>query len=86
MIYTKNDTKQKKEIKKEMIIMLKKEENQKTITQVENMITTINTILNKSIAESDTNNDLDKIQLRKIRDENINTYILIQKLRMVDLI
>ena len=69
-----------------MIIMLKKEENQKTITQVENMITTINTILNKSIAESDTNNDLDKIQLRKIRDENINTYILIQKLRMVDLI
>ncbi len=66
--------------------MLKKEENQKTITQVENMITTINTILNKSIAESDTNNDLDKIQLRKIRDENINTYILIQKLRMVDLI
>ena len=69
-----------------MIIMLKNEENQKTITQVENMITTINTILNKSIAESDTNNDLDKIQLRKIRDENINTYILIQKLRMVDLI
>ena len=61
-----------------------KEENKNTVNECKRLLTEINNNLNKAIANStDSMLDTDRALLRKIRDENIDTFILIQKMEMV---
>ena len=67
--------------------MLKREQNKNEVNECKRLLTEINNRLNKAISESkESYEELDRKQLRKIRDENIETYLLIQKLEMVGLI
>ena len=56
------------------------------VKEAELLIEEVNTILNKAIANREDNSEFDRKQLRKIRDENINTYLLIQKMELVGLL
>ena len=67
--------------------MLQNEKTKQEIETIKQMITEINNRLNKQIAEANKSyEEEDRRILRKIRDENIDTYITIQKLEMVELI
>lgn len=58
-------------------------ENKNVIENVKKQITTINNTLNKAIAENMASAyDIDREQLRTIRDQNIETMVLIQKMEM----
>ena len=63
------------------------EENKTEVNECKRLITEINNRLNTAIRNSNESMlDNDRNQLRKIRDENIETFLLIQKLEMVGLI
>ena len=62
-------------------------ENKKTISIIKQLLTEANNVINKTIAENDGGRyDIDRQKLRSIRDKNIETYCLITRMEMQEMI
>ena len=64
---------------------MNQDNTKQTIKEVKNLIDTINSKLNQTINMESTE-EVDKKMLMKLRDENIETAQLIQKIEMVGLV
>ena len=64
---------------------MNQDNTKQTIKEVKNLIDTINSKLNQTI-NSESTEEVDKKMLMKLRDENIETAQLIQKIEMVGLV
>ena len=63
-------------------MMITNKEMQEAVSTATSLVKEINTVLNKAIADDYQMDDTERNVLRQVRDENIQTFLKIQDLRL----
>lgn len=63
-------------------MMITNKEMQEAVSTATSLVEEINTVLNKAIADDYQMDDTERNVLRQVRDENIQTFLKIQDLRL----